>query len=76
MPWIVFEAGQLSTEVKAELIKELTETSSRVTGIPKEFFFVSIHELPDENIAVGGKTVKEHKAILAARTNHSDAPLP
>lgn len=61
MPMITFEAAEMSSEVKSELIKKLTEISAEITGIPKEGFFVSIRELPEENIAVGGKTVKEIK---------------
>ncbi|PWC80328.1 4-oxalocrotonate tautomerase [Azospirillum sp. TSH100] len=65
MPLIVFEAGQMKPEVKAELIRRLTEVSVQVTGIPKELFFVAVHELPDTDIAVGGDTVAEIKARLA-----------
>jgi len=65
VPVIVFESGQLKKEVKAELIRQLTDVSAKVTGIPKELFFVSIHELPDEDIAVGGVTVTELKQRLA-----------
>ena len=64
MPMISFESGQLSNEVKKELIKRLTDISAEITGIPKELFFISINELNDENIAVGGKTVKELKQEL------------
>ncbi len=65
MPVIVFESGALTKEVKAELIQQLTDISVKITGIPKELFLVSIHELPDEDIAVGGVTVKELKQRLA-----------
>ncbi|MCL2658444.1 MAG: tautomerase family protein [Betaproteobacteria bacterium] len=65
MPVIVFEAGQMKKEVKAELIRRLTEVSVEVTGIPKELYFVSVHELPDDDIAVGGLTVRELKERLA-----------
>ncbi|MDR2012523.1 MAG: tautomerase family protein [Rhodanobacter sp.] len=65
MPLIVFEAGQMKKEVKAELIRRLTDVSVEVTGIPKELYFVSIHELPDDDIAVGGVTVSELKERLA-----------
>lgn len=61
MPIIKFEAGQLSAEVKQELITQLTDLSAEITGIPKKAFFVSISEMPDENVAIGGKTVKEIK---------------
>lgn len=61
MPSIAFENGLLTEEVKAQLIENLTEVSVKITGMPKELFLVSIRELPDENIAVGGKTVKQLK---------------
>jgi 4-oxalocrotonate tautomerase len=64
MPVIVFEAGALSKEVKQQLIQRLTDVSVEVTGIPKELFFVSIHELPDDDIAIGGVSVREMKAKL------------
>lgn len=66
MPLIIYEAGQMPKPVKAELIRALTETAARVTGIPKDLFFVSIHELPDDDIAVGGVTVTELKRRLAS----------
>jgi 4-oxalocrotonate tautomerase len=61
MPFITFESGQLSDETKRELIQKLTTISADITGIPKESFFVAIRELPDDNIAIGGVTVKEFK---------------
>jgi len=67
MPMISFESGQLTDKVKKELIVKLTNVSAEITGIPKELFFVSINELDDENIAVGGKTVKELKEELSRK---------
>jgi 4-oxalocrotonate tautomerase len=64
MPYIAFESGQLSAEVKAKLIKTLTEVSAEITGIPKHLFLVSIRELPDDSIAVGGKTIRALKEEL------------
>lgn len=61
MPLITFESGKLTDEIKQELIQELTKISAEITGIPKESFFMSIREQPDENIAFGGITVKEIK---------------
>jgi len=68
LPFIAFESGQLSPEVKRQLIERLTEVSVEVTGIPKELFLVSIREQADENIAVGGKTVKQIKQELSKQT--------
>jgi 4-oxalocrotonate tautomerase len=64
MPLITFEAGSLTTEVKQELINKLTSISAEITGIPKESFFISIREMPDENVAIGGVSVKEIKMKL------------
>lgn len=67
MPLIVYEAGQMNQELKTELIQQLTATAAKVTGIPTQMFFVSIHELPDDDIAVGGVTVTELKRQLAEK---------
>lgn len=64
MPIIKFESGKLTREVKQNLIKKLTSISAEVTGIPKELFFVSILEIPDDDIAIGGETVTEMKKRL------------
>jgi len=68
MQFIAFESGQLSPEVKQQLIEKLTEVSVDVTGIPKELFLVSIREQLDTNIAVGGKTVQQIKQGLTKQT--------
>jgi len=67
MPLITFETAPLSEEIKAELIIKLTNLSSEITGIPKESFMLLIRELPDQNIGVGGITVKEIKEKLGRK---------
>jgi len=67
MPFISIESGQLTPEIKKTLIARLTEVSAEVMGVPKEFFTVSIHELPNENIAIGGKDLNVMRAELAKR---------
>ncbi|WP_103863555.1 tautomerase family protein [Aquimarina sp. I32.4] len=64
MPYISFESGKLEKKIKQKLIEQLTEVSVDITGIPKELFFISIKEIPDGDIAVGGKTVTEMKKEL------------
>ena len=71
MPYISFEAGQLSTEIKQQLIHRLTEVSAEVMGISKDYFFVSIHELPNENIAIAGKDVNTLRAEFAQRSKQN-----
>lgn len=74
MPLILFEAGQMTPPVKQALIQRLTDVAVEVTGIPKSLFFVCIHELPDTDIAVGGKTVTELKAALASQPSAEQTP--
>lgn len=64
MPIITFESGKLTEDIKQKLIEKLTNISAEITGIPKESFFISIREMPDENLAIGGITVKEIKKKL------------
>ena len=61
MPLISIESGKLTKEQKAELIDKITKTASEIMNIPHEFFFVSINELSDENIGIGGKTIEKLK---------------
>ena len=61
MPYITMECGLLTTEQKENLISRLTLTASEVTGIPQEFFMITIKELPDTNMGFGGKTVERSK---------------
>lgn len=68
MPYICFEAGALTPEMKRELIRRFTEVSAEVMHIPKNYFFVPIHQLPNENVAIAGKDVNELRAALAARS--------
>jgi 4-oxalocrotonate tautomerase len=61
MPVIEFTSGKLSREVKDKLITQLTDISVEITGITKHLFFISINEIPDEDIAVGGVSVQKLK---------------
>lgn len=67
MPYITIEGGRLTDEQKSELIRRLTEVSSEIMNVPKEFFITTIKELPDKNIGIGGKTIdvvkEEYKKI-------------
>jgi 4-oxalocrotonate tautomerase len=72
MPMIIFESGKLKPGVKEELIRQLTDVCVAVTGIPKHLYFIAIHELPDDDVAVGGETVRELKEKLA-QTSQTEA---
>ena len=62
MPYITVESGNLSDEQKELLIKRLTEVSSEIMNVPREFFAVTIKELPDKNFGIGGRTIVVVKA--------------
>lgn len=67
MPYIAFETAPLAPDVRDRLIQRLSEVSAEVLGIPAEYFFVSVRELPEDNIAIAGKNVRQMKAELVAR---------
>ncbi|MCI9183467.1 MAG: 4-oxalocrotonate tautomerase [Lachnospiraceae bacterium] len=62
MPYITVESGALSNQQKELLIERLTEESSEIMNVPREFFVVTIKELPDKNFGIGGKTIDKVKA--------------
>lgn len=61
MPYITIESGTLSDEQKEELIKRLTEVSSEIMNVPREFFVTTIKEVSDKNFGIGGKTIDKVK---------------
>lgn len=67
MPYISVESGALSDEQKDLLIKRLTEISSEIMRVPEDFFTVTIKELPDKNLGIGGKTIDVVKAEYMQR---------
>ncbi|WP_129045433.1 4-oxalocrotonate tautomerase DmpI [Companilactobacillus metriopterae] len=59
MPVINFEIKDVTKDQKKQLVQEFTDTAARVTGIPKEMFYVFIKENNLDNIGVGGKLLSE-----------------
>jgi 4-oxalocrotonate tautomerase len=59
MPVIIFEGSRLDLDKKRELIRELTDTAVRVTGIGASAFTIYIHENEHDNIGVGGELLTE-----------------
>lgn len=59
MPVITLDIMELEKSQKEQLVKEFTETASRVTGIPADLFYVFINESKKENIGVGGTLLSE-----------------
>lgn len=48
------ELVKMSKEKKAQLVKEITESTSRLTGLSQQAIFVFIKENEPENVGVGG----------------------
>lgn len=67
MPYITLEGGPLAAAQKEQLIQQLTQVSAEIMKIPPEFFLVTIKELPDENIGIGGKPINKVKAAYAKK---------
>lgn len=61
MPLITVESGSLTEMQKEELIARLTDVSSEIMNIPKDFFMVTIKELPNKNIGIGGRSIEKIK---------------
>ena len=62
MPVVSYEGGKLDKDQKEELVKGFTEVAAKVTGIPKEAFYVYIKEYPDDSIGVGGLLLPDYLA--------------
>ena len=58
MPTITVALDQTSEEKKKQLVENLTWESAEITGYPAKYFFVYVQEYPEENIGVGGRTLK------------------
>ncbi|MBD5417187.1 MAG: 4-oxalocrotonate tautomerase family protein [Desulfovibrio sp.] len=61
MPAIIMELAPLEKEKKARLVREVTESTSRATGLPPEAIFVFIKENSLENIGVGGTLLADRR---------------
>jgi len=61
MPVITVEAGKLNKEQKGQLVKELTETASKVMNVPEQAFIVLLKENEQDNIGFGGQLLSERK---------------
>ena len=64
MPYISMELIPQSTEVKDRLVVELPRLASQITGIPAEFFLMTIKELPPENFGFHGESLRDFLAKM------------
>lgn len=63
MPVINITMGSATEEQKKQLVERLTAEAVNITKIGIDHFTVLINELPQENIGVGGKTIKELRCV-------------
>ncbi|MGZ7160964.1 MAG: 4-oxalocrotonate tautomerase DmpI [Methanobacterium sp.] len=61
MPVITIEGPKLNKEQKAELVKEISETASRVMNIPVEAMITIIREVESENVGTGNVLLCDRK---------------
>lgn len=73
MPYLTIEGGPLDASQKKDLIEQLTATASAIMQVPPEFILVTIKELPDENIGIGGKPIDEVKAAYRRASAETDS---
>lgn len=59
MPVITLEAGTLNKEQKSQLVKEFTNTASKIMNVPEQAFIVLLRENNADNIGVGGMLFSE-----------------
>ena len=57
MPYITIESGKLTKEQKNKLVSKLTQDASEIMNIPSEFIMMTIKELDDDSIGIGGRTI-------------------
>jgi len=59
MPTIFFYGPKLEKEKRRIMIKEFTETASRLTGIDRSAFVVYLRESIPEEVGVGGELLED-----------------
>jgi 4-oxalocrotonate tautomerase len=59
MPTIFFYGPELDNVKKKELIRDFTETASRLTGIDKSAFTIYLRASSPDNVGVGGELLRE-----------------
>ena len=66
MPVITIAMHPVPSDTKKALISTLTRSAAEVVKVPESAFIVLVNELPEEAIGIGGRTLKEIKAVPSA----------
>jgi len=62
MPVITLEAGKLNKEQKNQLVKEFTNTASKIMNVPEQAIIVLLKENEMDNIGFGGQLLSDRNA--------------
>lgn len=63
---VYIDKGSMTPEQRADLGKKVTDLMVRETGMPQEYIWVMIHEIPEGDWIVDRLTVTELKKKLSA----------
>ncbi len=61
MPVITIDGPKMTKEQKAELVKEISETTSRIMNLPVEAMVTIIREVESENVGTGNILLCDRK---------------
>ena len=62
---VYLDKGSMSAEERSDLGRKITDLMVRETGMPQEYFWVMIHEIPESDWVVNRLTVAELKKQLS-----------
>ena len=62
---VYLDKGSQSVQQRADLARKITDPFVKETGMPQQYTWVMIHEIPEEDWIVDRLTVTELKAKLS-----------
>ena len=64
---VYLDKGSQSAQQRAELARKITDLIVKETGMPQQYTWVMIHEIPEEDWIVDRLTVTELKTKLSGK---------
>jgi len=64
---VYLDKGSQSAQQRAELARKITDLIVKETGMPRQYTWVMIHEIPEEDWIVDRLTVTELKTKLSGK---------
>jgi Uncharacterized protein, 4-oxalocrotonate tautomerase homolog len=62
---VYVDKGSMSSKQRIELARKITDLMVKETGMPQQYMWVMMHEIPEEDWVVDRLTVAELKKKLA-----------